>query len=201
MCDMSIEIRHTTPEDWRAVERLLVREFADMTNEMAAAKAVSQGASTSGALFVAMLDDRVAGAAFARPRWWNVPNAWSCEMLIVHPKSRGKGVGLDLTTALEESAREHDVELLIGVCGSRVLPFYTKCGFASVKKGAPILLSDGSLAMAAVTCASDQHFFFKSLVPTIEDPSAIHRTERVKIAPAGNLGAILRADRERVGLR
>jgi hypothetical protein len=69
------------------------------------------------------------------------------------------------------------------------------------QKGAPILLGDDSLAVAPAPCASDRHFFFKSLVPTFEDPSAIHRTARVKIAPAENLVAALCADRERVSLR
>lgn len=198
---MATEIRNAVPEDWRAVGHLLEREFGTMRDEIAAARAASQGSSPNSALLVATTGRLIAGVAFARPRWWTVPRAWSYEMLIVHPKSRRSGVGSDLTRAMEAAAVAREVEILIGACSERILPFHSKCGFTSVDKGSPVLLSDGGSVMSAVTCATDQYFIFKALAASKADPSAICRTTNVRLAPATGMSEMLRADRERLGLR
>ncbi len=199
--NMTIEIRDAVPEDWRAVGHLLEREFGIMRNELAAAKAAAQGLSSNSALLVATSGGLIAGVAFARPRWLNVPHAWSYEMLIVHPKSRRNGVGFNLTEEIEAAACAREVEMLIGVCNEQVLPFHYKCGFTSVDMGSPILLSDGGSAMVAATCDTDQHFIFKQLTASTADPSAICNTAHVRLASAAGMGGMLRADRELIDLR
>lgn len=192
---MTTLIRTATPTDWPKVSYLLEREFAGMTTELADARRSCQEPSTDAVLLVATDGGVIQGVAFAQRRW-PAPQAWSYELLVVHPRSRGTGVGAALTAAVEAAAAGRGVEILVGVCNADVVEFHAHSGFTALSTGQPVLLrGDAGIPVSALTCGARQHFIVKPLAAVLDDPAALARTESVSLLAAGDLGQLLLADR------